>query len=75
MQNHKPGHIMRACLVSLSLCVSLLATASEATAQYLHAPPCGRLCVEKAHAACMNATNEQCFRQQVVSCQKACPHR
>lgn len=73
MQNHKPGHIMGACLVSLSLCVFLLPTACEAAARL--PPACVRLCVEKAHAACMNATNEQCFRQHAVSCQKACPHR
>lgn len=74
MQNHAPGHVTGARLASLSVCIFLMATASAAAAP-LHDPACIRLCVEKAHAACLDATNEKCFHQHAVSCQKACPSR
>ena len=75
MQYREPGHRTGACVALLSICFFLMATACEA-AGWFHDPACVRHCVEKAHAACMDATNEQCFRQHAVSCQKACPtHR
>jgi hypothetical protein len=49
-----------------------LATTGEAVAQ-IHDPACVRRCVLKAHDACMDATNEKCFRESSVSCEKKCP--
>jgi hypothetical protein len=74
MQTREPGHRIGARVASLSICFFLMATASEA-AGWAHDPACVRACNEKAHAACLDATNEHCYREHAVSCQKACPTR
>jgi hypothetical protein len=72
MQNREAGRRIGACMASLSMCFFLMATAGEAVAQ-VHDPACVRRCVLNAHNACMDATNEKCFHESSVSCEKKCP--
>jgi hypothetical protein len=72
MKNRKSNRSIGASMASLGICFFLAMAAGEALAQD-HDPACIRRCSQQAHDACMDATNEKCYRESSVSCDRKCP--